>query len=386
MPDKPGYDSILCLGTVDWWYHNRGHFDLQMLRRLCRNVPVLYVNSIGMRLPKPGGGNFCGKVIRKLRSFCRGLTRVEDNFWVFSPLSLPGMSSGLPASQSFLLWQIRLAMRRAGLRNPLYWVGPPTAYPLLERLPAGPVLYQCTDRYEFYPGVDRTLIRELDCRLRMRADITVFCASFLYQLWEKSTRNPALIEHGVDYALFCAGEQMPEPEDIKDIEHPRIGFIGSMNDGVFDPDFFLEVAAMAPEMNFVVVGEDALPGRECALANVHFLGKKPLAAVPACMAACDALTMYWCRNDWIEACNPIKTKEYLAVGRPVVSTPFHELKNYAGLIKTAQTPQEFVECLRSVREWAPEPVVLRQRVAGITWDAQAQRLQHAIANALCSRL
>ena len=72
------FDGIICFGGEDWWYHNRGHFDLQMMREFSGRCPVLYVNSIGMRMPRVGEGKmFFRRMARKLRSLRRGLVRVR---------------------------------------------------------------------------------------------------------------------------------------------------------------------------------------------------------------------------------------------------------------------------------------------------------------------
>ena len=84
------FDGVICFGGEDWWYHNRGHHDMQMMRHLAHRMPVLYVNSIGMRTPSPGEGRmFLTRVRRKLRSVRRGLVRVSDGFSVFSPILIP---------------------------------------------------------------------------------------------------------------------------------------------------------------------------------------------------------------------------------------------------------------------------------------------------------
>ena len=88
------FDGIVCFGGVDWWYHNRGHYDLQMMRELRECVPVLYVNSIGMRRPSPAEGRmFLRRVGRKLRSVARGAVEVAPGFTVVSPLVPPGTGS-----------------------------------------------------------------------------------------------------------------------------------------------------------------------------------------------------------------------------------------------------------------------------------------------------
>jgi len=86
-----GFDGIICIGGEDWWYHNRGHFDFQIMRRLAKDRPVLFVNSLAVRMPSiREKGRFAAKIARKVKSLARGLVRVENKFWVYSPLSVPG--------------------------------------------------------------------------------------------------------------------------------------------------------------------------------------------------------------------------------------------------------------------------------------------------------
>ena len=88
--DQPDFNGVICFGGEDWWYHNRGHYDMQIMRQMCTRMPVLYVNSIGMRTPSPGEGRmFVSRVRRKLRSMRRGLVHVSDGLSVYSPLLVP---------------------------------------------------------------------------------------------------------------------------------------------------------------------------------------------------------------------------------------------------------------------------------------------------------
>jgi hypothetical protein len=83
-PEPRPFDGIVCMGGQDWWYHNRGHFDTQILRRLARRWPVLFVNSIAVRMPSVTGDKmFVERIQRKLKSLARGVVNVENKFWVF---------------------------------------------------------------------------------------------------------------------------------------------------------------------------------------------------------------------------------------------------------------------------------------------------------------
>ena len=99
----------------------------------------------------------------------------------------------------------------------------------------------------------------------------------------------------------------------------------------------------------------------------------PYEDVPATMAAMDVLMMPWHRSEWIEACNPIKLKEYLATGRPVVSTDFPELRHYEGLVAVANEPERFAAAIRQAVEQSDPALVERgrERIADATWTSRA---------------
>ena len=147
-------DGVICMGGSDWWYHNRGHYDMQIMRQMCTRMPVLYVNSIGMRTPSPGEGRmFVSRVRRKLRSMRRGLVHVSDGLSVYSPLLVPS-KLGIALGGRRVGRALRAAAARQGITRPLVWVACPTAAGLLDTLDPAAVVYQRTDRYECFRGVD----------------------------------------------------------------------------------------------------------------------------------------------------------------------------------------------------------------------------------------
>lgn len=374
------FDGVICFGGVDWWYHNRGHYDLQMMRELSAHLPVLYVNSIGMRVPKPGkGGMFAKRVIRKLKSFSRGLTRVRDAFWVLSPVVAP---AGLGASMNerALAVQVRRAARRAGIRHPLVWVACPPGQPVVDALNPVGVVYQRTDRFEEFRGVDPQRISRFDQLLKERADVTLFCSSWLMDQERAQPRASAFVDHGVDYGPFEAAGlgQTPLPADTTDLQRPVVGFVGGIDAHTFDPELFLDVARSVPEATFMLVGGCSLPEDWCTLPNVRLLGQRPYDEVPGYMAAADVLIMPWNRSEWIRACNPVKLKEYLAIGRPIVSTAFPELERYAGLVRVGTTADEFATQVREALAESFDPEPGRDRVRAQTWTAKADAVLEAL--------
>lgn len=379
----PAFDGVICIGGVDWWYHNRGHYDIQMMREFSARVPVLYVNSIGMRAPRAAEGRvFFKRIARKLRSLRRGLVRVRENFAVYSPLALPGGGKGrigAMLARRALSLQLQRAARRLGIRRPLVWVACPPGAAVLDDLKPVQVLYQRTDRFENFHGVDPQRIRGFDQTLKSKADLVLFCSRELYNAERERCHAAAFIDHGVDFDRFAqAGRGTPRPDadphDVRAIPHPRVGFVGGIDAHTFDPPLFLEVARTLADLQFVLVGGCSLPDGWCELPNVHLLGRKAYDEVAEYMAACDVLIMPWNQSDWIRACNPVKTKEYLAVGRPVVSSWFPEIEYYREHIAVARGPEAFAAAIRAALEEPGSPEHRRARAEGHTWTAKAEQV------------
>lgn len=376
------FDGVICFGGADWWYHNRGHYDMQMMRELSQFMPVLHVNSLGVRMPSVGEGKmFFRRVKRKLKSLARGLVKVRPRFGVFSPVVVPG-GAGMALSRRMLAPQVLFAAWRLGIRRPLVWVTCPPASEIVDHLHPTAVVYQRTDRWEEFPGSDAIRMKKYHQTLQMRADLTLFCSRLLYDEEAGGCRHAAYVDHGVDYERFAtAGDDGDsEPADMRHIARPRIGFIGGIDSHTFDPTLFLDVARKLPECQFVLVGGCSLPQGWCSLPNVSLLGQRPYDAVADYMAACDVLIMPWTQNEWIKACNPVKLKEYLAVGRPIVTTWFDELRQYDGYFRCAVNSDEFAAMIRLALQNTSSARSLRERVRSETWEFKAHQVLTQLAD------
>ena len=365
------FDGIICFGGGDWWYHNRGHYDMQLCREFSRRLPVLYINSLGIRIPAVReGAMFLKRVSRKLDSFRRGFVRIDPRFAVVSPIFVPAFG-GSAISRTVLAPQVRAAARRMGITRPLVWVTCPPAADVLPYLPVAALVYQRTDRWESYPEADPQRILAYHATLSKRADLTLFCSTLLMREEGPACRRPVYVDHGVDIDRFArAAEAGSEPPDMAGIPSPRAGFVGGIDASTFDPDLFDRVVGLLPEVHFVLVGACSL-SRSWQHANVWMLGQKPYETVASYMAACDVLLMPWNRSDWIRACNPIKLKEYLAVGRPIVSTPFVELEQYQGLVSVAEDAEAFARAIEAALAHPGDAGPRRDRVRGHTWQDKA---------------
>ncbi len=381
-PDRTTtFDGIVCLGGEDWWYHNRGHFDFQIMRRLARRWPVLFVNSLGVRMPSLKDNRlFLQRISRKLKSLGNGLVNVENRFWVFSPVMVPG-AAGQKLSSWALGPQIKRAATAAGMRNPILWIHCPAGAVLADSYASAAVILQRTDRFEAFPEANPAIVGAQIAHLKARADLVVYASPALMASETGTVRAQTLVTHGVDLDTFAAAgrDGAALPQDLAGLPRPRIGFIGGIDHHTFDPELFLGLARALPHHQFVLVGGCSLPDGWCTLRNVHFAGRKPYDEVAGYMAAMDALIMPWNHSEWIKACNPIKLKEYLAVGRPVITTDFPALDPWRDLVHVAGDAAGFARAIETALAAAPAPNNgVLNRLASETWDAKADDVHRAL--------
>lgn len=376
--NKRRIDTI-CFGAEDWWYHHRAHIDIQLMRRFARMGTTLYVNSIVMQKPNIGEGRmFAKRVVRKTKSIFAGLKKSDAGFWVYSPFTLPvhHISWARPLNELLLRKQIEKQIRKLEIHEPIIWVACPAACDVAINMKKAKLIYLKTDVYEEFPNVDIELIRKHDLRLKAIADMTIFVSRALYDEELGQCRKAIYLDHGVDFHLFASAAQDPyKPEDIAEIPKPIVGFFGEIADYTVDIGFIEKVIDYLPGKSFVFVGETSA---DCsglvAKENVWMLGKKPYEEIPHYGKCFDVAIMPWLQNRWIELCNPIKLKEYLALGKPVVSTPFTELQGFRDVVDEARNPEDFAEGIkRAISENNSELISKRKdKVKNESWDTKVK--------------
>lgn len=370
--------GIVCFGGEDWWYHNRGHCDIQFMRQYARHGRVLYVNSVVMRkFNVSEGAMFWHRLARKSRSIMRGLVRVSDSYWVYSPVTAPvhHFRWARPANQWLLRAQVRLAARRLGLRDPLVWVNCPAACDTALALPRSALVYQRTDRYEDHPGVDSDVITHYDRRLKAAADLTFYSNFEFCQEEAHTCRHAAYVEHGVDYELFAGAADDPTiPPELRGIDCRVVGFFGGIDEHKFNMTLSADVARRLPDLTFVFVGKASM---DCSplvsQPNVMMLGQRAYEQIPHYGKRFDVCILPFNQNRWIEAMNPIKLKEYLALGKPVVATPFRELARYTHLVRIGEDADQFASAIREALsdDSSAAAAARRSQVERHSWHSKA---------------
>jgi glycosyltransferase involved in cell wall biosynthesis len=256
----------------------------------------------------------------------------------------------------------------------------PVWTPWLDELPFRRVVYDCIDELAVHVRRPElaTLYQEWEERLLRRIDGAVVTAECLGE--DLRVRRPtlpvAIIRNGVDVERFCdLAARTPRPADLPAQGRPIVGFIGALYEWI-DWELIRETARSLPEFEFVFVGpadRRAAGARGLRLSNVRLLGARPYDCVPAYVNAFDACWVPFKQDAVGRAANPVKIYEYLALGKPVVTTPVADTESFGGLVGVARTPAEMIGQLRAAVAAASESRAARTEFARQnSWRARAR--------------
>ena len=371
--------TIICLAS-NWEVDPTSKHHVMQL--LARDNHVLWVSYNGSRRPTTTAADL-GLAASALRRVFRGPQRITDTMLHFTPLVNPGAHSGLGArlNRRMLTAQIRRALRRLNppAGQPLQlWLFTPDVPFLAGRFNEERVVYYCVDEHAEFSGYDSPAVRAAENRLLDRADVVLTSSQALLEAKSALHPNVHLVRHGVDVEHFARAlnPRIQPPQEVADLPRPIAGFFGLIHHWI-DLDLVAAVAKRLPDMHFVLIGHVVADVRALrALPNVSVLGRKPYRDLPAYCAAFDVAILPFKRTELTRNANPIKLREYLAAGLPVVSTPLPEAEPYRPEVIFADDAQTFAHCCRhAVGLSSTDERVRRNRlVADETWEAVLNRI------------
>ncbi len=268
-------------------------------------------------------------------------------------------------------------LQEFAVSNPVLWFYTPHAQAFAGHLKGNPVIYDCMDELSAFAGADPALPGwERD--LMARAALVFTGGHSLHEAKSRQHGNVHAFPSGVDTAHFQpARNGLPDPADQQAIPHPRMGFYGVLDERL-DRVLLSRLADLRPDTHFVLVGPlakldlDELPQRP----NLHYLGSKEYADLPAYVANWDVALMPFAINEATRFISPTKTPEYLAAGRPVVSTPIVDVVRQYGAMPAVQiagTAEAFAAATDAALALARGPqgwlAKADAMLAGMSWDA-----------------
>jgi len=320
-----------------------------IMRRFARTNDVLWVEAAGMRAPSLTSAYDRKRLLLKAKAILRKSRPVADRVHAITPPALPYPHSSLAQQANAVLYQFTIGreLDRLGMdREPILCSFVPQCAPYVRRIPRSFTMYYCVDKWSAFAGFDPRTMERGEQEMCHASDLVIASAEDLAERCRRYSANVHYVPHGVDFEHFAdALTPGPLPADLAAIPEPRIGFFGLIHEWV-DVALIGRLADALP-YSFVIIGSaktDMSPveGKR----NVHVLGRKPYAELPAYSRGFQAAIVPFLMTELTQSVNPIKLREYAAAGLPIVSSPLPEVRKCADIAVCADSFDEWVSALR----------------------------------------
>ena len=331
----------------DWGAHPSS--TQHIINILGKTRSIIWLNSIGLRKPRLTRHDFF-RVLSKIKSFIFNRKDTQNmmgeascRFVIINPLVIPCANTwlSLTLSKAILKWQLKLASKKIALTDPIIWTSLPTSVDYLDIFKSAPCVYYCGDDFNNLAGVDHQLVSQKE-KVLMKMSSFIFTASD--KLISKFPQDKVIhIPHGVNFSLFS--DQIEKiPIDLPQGQ-PIAGFYGSISTWL-DQDLIVKTLRALPHWNFVFIGKvDCNVDKLTRFSNVYFLGAKPHNKLPEYIQHWNVAILPFVNNKQIKMCNPLKLREYLASGTPVVTTDFNAINNYRKYLQVASENNPFYQAI-----------------------------------------
>lgn len=329
----------------DWQSHPSS--TQHLFKQLAKQHQVIWINSIGMRKP-----TFrlidVKRVFNKLKSLFLS-KRNRPN----AKTTNTSQNINLTAhTLAVLPWHDNVIVRlfnkwifnRKGFIDDepiVYWLSVPTAISLISPREQDKVIYYCGDDFSALAGVDHKMVAPFESDLIAKADTIYVVSEFLANKMPKS--KVKMLSHGVDLELFTT--QTTKAVELEQICKPIIGFYGSLN-AWLDKALLLKLAKERPEYQLVLIGHLVEDFSDLLkLDNVTHIPAVEHDRLASFSQHWQVSILPFVDNEQIRACDPLKLKEYIATGTPIVTTRFAAVNSYQETILIADNHQGFIERL-----------------------------------------
>ncbi len=371
----------------------------QMMRRLAeRGHEILYMEPARFPLSglvRPGlSPASLRRWVRRYVGTAMRLRSSHGDLRIHTDLNLyPGAATGLlgPALASAnRRWAAR-AIERAGMAGAIFWIYTPLALWATRVLDPALVVYDCVDDYAEQPGYHA--IRDAEAGLARRADLVFASTEGLARRLGQINYRTHVLPNVADYGHFATAGRRPVPRELRDLPGPVLGYVGALDAYKFDAGLVAQVAHAYPHGSVVLIGPGGLVEREAGsdvemqrlreLPNVHLLGPRPYASLPAYLQCFDAGLIPYRRNRYTAECSPLKLHEYLAAGLPVAAAGLPALRPFAGVIAYSEDGSDYLaQVARALAEGGSRREERRAVARRYTWDAKVSEAERLIRRAL----
>jgi glycosyltransferase involved in cell wall biosynthesis len=296
--------------------------------------------------------------------FLKGCRRAEENLYVATlPILLPffQMSHAINSANQIVVRNVlRRWIRSLDLKDLIVWIYTPFSEPALNGIPHAAAIYECVDEFRAAKGFVRAeTVGRMEDLLLEKVDVTIVTHQNLVDRRAAICKNTFCVPNGADTDLFgtIALDESPASPLLADIPRPRIGFVGHLQYWI-DFKLIRFLAERRPEWSFVLVGPVgplADTGQVKTLKNVRFLGRQPQGDVPRLLKGFDICLNPYHTGELANHCSPLKLYEYLAAGKPVVSTQMPEALKFGEDVLVGESYGEILTKCEALVKQLPEP-------------------------------
>lgn len=301
---------------------------------------------------------------------------------VHTALDEPGFSD---AQMKAIAPLLDAHLEAEGIRDYSAWFYTPMALPLLDGLSPRAVIYDCMDELSAFAKAPPQLL-EREAALLGRAHVVFTGGPSLYEAKRGRHANVHCLPSSVDLAHFAQGADpaLTHPE-MRSLRHPRLGFFGVIDERL-DTGLVGELAAAHPEWEICMVGPVVKidPASLPQAPNLHWFGQRSYAELPRFLAGWNVALLPFAMNEATRFISPTKTLEYMAAGKPVVSTPVHDVARlYGGAVRIAEGAGDFIAACEAAMAETGSVRLAREKamcrlVTATSWDQTAATMRARI--------
>ncbi len=355
-----------------------------LMRVLSKENRILWINAIANRMPTASSKDF-SRIVKKLKSFTEPVREVEPQIFVLNPLAIPAYGSAAVRkfNEKTLVSQVKKAMRKLNFKNPLNMVFNPAAGLLAGHLGETELIYYCVDEYTAFTGAAEGL-KGIEDDLFKKADLVIVSAEKLFESKHHFNKNTFIIRHGTDWKHFrtALDENTKIPDEIANLPKPIIGFHGLLADWV-DYELIKKTAEYFKNGSVVLIGKITVDAEKKikildGIKNIHFLGRKPYAELPAYCKGFDVALNPFEISELTLAANPLKVREYLAAGVPTVSTDIPEVRVLRDCL-VGENHQDFIAKIENALVYPKPRTEISDAVSHESWEAKIDELREIMA-------
>lgn len=343
-------ENFICISSADWdnpYWTNQQH----IMSRLARHNKVLYIESLGLRRPVLQRKDF-KRIIRRLRRFVQGPIKINDKLYTYSPFLLPFYKFRVIRRLNHLILTMVLKklIKKLELDKPIIWSYVPNAVYLKDKLGSKLVVYHCVDEIAANPLIPGKVVLEMEKKLLAEADLVFTTSRELYQSKKRQAKNIYYLPNVADVEpiLKINTPAVEVPADVAGLPRPRLGFIGAISGYKLDFELLRQMACSHPEWSIVMIGTLGEGEKSVQIAtlrelpNLHFLGGRPYNLLANYLKSFDVCLLPCCLNEYTRNMFPLKFFEYLAAGKPVVSTALPSLAEFKEYFYWAESTPDFI--------------------------------------------